>query len=81
MKIIKKNSKSHQYECPECKSVIEINDSEFKVAKEYPPFPTHLMGLRDFQEDTRVKVRVCDCPVCGGTIRKEYNLYVKEGLL
>ena len=71
MKIIKQNSNKHTYKCPECESIIEIQDSEFQIKKVYPLF--HLMGLADFQEDTKVKIRVCDCPVCGGTITKENN--------
>lgn len=71
MKVIQKNSKSRKYKCPDCGSIIEIEDSEFVLDKEYPLM--HMMGLEDFQRDTRIKVRKCDCPVCGATIRKEYD--------
>ena len=66
----------NRYECPECKSIIEIQDNEFQVKKVYKYFKGHTfvgMGLSDFQEDTRTKIRVCDCPVCGATIFKESN--------
>lgn len=70
MKIIKQNSNKNTYKCPECGSIIEIQDSEFQSIKVNQPFP-HLMGLADFQSDTRIKMRVCDCPVCGADIFKE----------
>lgn len=76
MKVIEQHSKTKKYKCPECKSILEIDDSDFSVTKEYPTF--HLMGLSDFIRDNRIKIRVCDCPVCGATIRKEYNVFVKE---
>lgn len=77
MKIIKQKTKTRQYKCPECGSIIEIKDNEFNTIKDFKPFP-HLMGLEDFKKDTRIKIRVCDCPVCGGTIRKEQNAYRGE---
>ena len=70
MKIINQASNKHTYQCPECGSIIEIEDSEFQALKVIPRFP-HLMGLADFQNDTRIKIRVCDCPVCGADIMKE----------
>lgn len=79
MKTIKKNITKGNYKCPECKSVIEIADDEFNVAKMFKPFP-HLMGLQDFKVDMRMKTRVCDCPICGATITKELNAFTGDKL-
>lgn len=77
MNIVKKKTRTFKYRCPECKSIIEISDDEFETIKRVEPFP-HIVSLEDFQKDTRIKMRVCDCPVCGGTIWKERTLYNED---
>ena len=79
MKVVKHNLEKHKYKCRECGSIVEIRDDEFSTKKDFKPFP-YLMGLKDFKTDTTIKRRVCDCPICGATIIKEYNL-LKEVLL
>lgn len=77
MEVVTNNAKTHSYQCPECHSIIKIQDNEFRITKKNLPFP-HLMGLEDFKKDTRIKVRICDCPVCGATIEKERDRWTKK---